>query len=172
MKKNFYIIASIKIKKPILIKPSRWFDYGHGEIILWNPDNSPEKYGFYPNHFSRVLFSQIKPLKSHIHKENSFSHTLTNWKMWRINQDEYITVKKYINQVEKKSSSGELKYHPVHFTCLDFLLNCLRICSISFSGIPKNRVLWVKTILPRSFISAVMPDNTESIMLHDLGEIF
>lgn len=164
-----YLILAVRIKlKRNPLRPFSWIDLGHVDIIVWVPPGLPEAFGFYPVSYKRVLLSALVPQRAKLIQSNRFTRIPAYWHLWKVSEERLEAVRNYLKSSVRLCSNGFLRYDAVRFNCLHLAYRCLQIAGLNPPSVPLQRVWFVRTLVPLSFIKAVMPDARYSIMDHEL----
>jgi hypothetical protein len=166
-----HLILSVKISKgrnPLW--PLSWIDLGHVDVILWAPPALPDAFGFYPESQARVLLSAIVPQRARMTKTATFTRVPTYWQAWLVSRANLEAVGRYLEGVRSSCIDRTARYDALRFNCLHLAHHCLRIAGLEPPPVLLRRVWGARTMVPRGFVDAIMPNARYSVMAHDLKE--
>jgi len=164
-----YLILAVQVRNERNpFRPFTFIDLGHVDIILWAPPQSPESFGFYPKSFRRVFISAWAPQRARLLRFKRFTRVPAYWQSWELSSERFNSLRCYLEDIDAGCIDGTVRYDSVKFNCLHLAHRCLQIAGTEPPTIPIKHVYLARTIVPRAFIAAVMPDARYSIMDHDL----
>ena len=165
----FLAITVRRNKNPF--NPLTWIDFGHADVTLWSCLDKPQTFSIYPRPSSifRVFLSLFVAQRARLVITRRFTRVPAHWQRWDLSDVQFAIVKRYLEGIANNCISGNIYYDAVHFNCLHLALRCLQIAGFNPPSIPKQRICFVQTIVPLSFIAALMPNAHYSILDHDIN---
>jgi len=164
-----YLILAVTVKRrgnPF--RPLSYIDLGHVDVILWTPSQLPATFGLYPESPRRVVLSALFPQRARLVRSSAFTRVPAYWHFWVLSEAQFAAVKRYLQSVAAGCADGSVRYDAIRFNCLHLAHRCLQTAGLNPPSVPAQRVWFAWTIVPLSFINAVMPDARHSIMDYDL----
>jgi len=165
---HYLLLAVIVNSKGNPFRPLSYINLGHVDVTLWSPPQLPSTFGFYPESLLHAFVSAFVPQKARLIRSKRFTRIPAYWQYWDLPKDRFLAVEEYLDKVTKGCVNGSVRYDALHFNCLHLAYSCMETAGLNPPSIPVQRVWFAKTIVPHSFIHAVMSSTHYSIVDHDL----